>query len=135
MGRKDIHKDGKKTQFTSENQPENKGIKKGQKHYSTILRKIADKPAFKFVVDELKKHGVNGKHTNIEGKAIMDLYWAIVKGNAKISNDISEQYSGQKLASSINVTGDFEFTHELNEKHYRTAARIYKRIFGKSPPV
>jgi len=39
-GRKDIHKDGEKTQFTSENQPENRGRPKGVQNSKTRLMRF-----------------------------------------------------------------------------------------------
>jgi len=38
---KDIIKDGEKTRFTSENQPEGRGRKEGSKNRATILKKAS----------------------------------------------------------------------------------------------
>jgi hypothetical protein len=112
MTNPNIHKEGKQHRFSSTNQPKNRGNKKGNKHYRTVLKEIANSPIYDFYEKGLKKFGFSKSDmkgmTNREAKVIFDFFNSSIKGNAGISRQIAEYDDGFKLPQKINVTGEID---------------------------
>lgn len=107
MGRQDIHKDA--VPFTSENQPANRGRKKGSKNRSTLLKKwLSVKLELTNPVTREKQKGT------VEDEVILALITKARKGDVAAIKEIQDSMYG-KLTDKTEHSGSIE-THVILPK-------------------
>jgi hypothetical protein len=106
MPRDDIYKDGQKTQFSSENQPERRGNIRGTEHSSTRLKRLLH--AIQKAKNPVTK--TDEEFTTLE---LMDaaLMAKALKGDVAAYREILDRLEGKavqktEIAGSLNVTAD-----------------------------
>lgn len=90
MPRKDLYKDGIKTQFTAENQPEGRGRPLGSKSRSTILRKWLE--AELDIVNPITKDKERG---TVEDEVILALITKARKGDVSALKEVLDTMYGK----------------------------------------
>jgi hypothetical protein len=117
MGRKDIAKDGEKTRFSKENQPENRGRPEGAKNRATILTKWLT--AELDIVNPITKDKERG---TVEDEVMLALITKARKGDVTAIKEVLDTMYG-KLSDKTEVGGAEGGPLELVVKHVSTPAQ------------
>jgi hypothetical protein len=120
MGRSNIHEDA--VPFTSENQPKNRGRKKGSKNRSTVLKKwLSVKREIK-AEENPKGEIVKG---TVEDEIVLALIQKAAGGDVAAIKEIQDTMYG-KLAQGLK----FDFS-ELSDEDLEVVESILAKLIGR----
>jgi len=107
------------TRFTSENQPKNKGPKKGSRHISTIFKSLLDCKANRVIKSEEQLELISQafkkdkKNITIEDVMSFNAFNRAIKGDYKFHKDVLDRVYGQ-AKQQMELSGDKENPLNLN---------------------